>query len=371
LVRRGSVILPSHVQEGWAHPSRKYLYIAWSNGGAGFATPGGAVPRGDKHGVTMFRIDNQGDLHQQNDPAPLRSRPIHITGDITGRRILVAYNDPSGVSVHSIAPDGTVTSEVKPSAPLDVGVYGHQVRVSPSNQVVILVTRGNRPANGKPEDPGALKIYSYKDGVLENRASVAPGGGFGFQPRHLDFHPSKPWVFVSLEPQNKLHVYGILEDGTLSRNPLFVRDTLAEPGNVRPSQTASTVHVHPSGRFVYVGNRAYSTADFQGRPVFIGGENNIAVFKIDQETGEPTLIQNADTHGILPRTFAIDPSGRMLVAANQTGLSVRDGTVIRYIAPGLTVFRIGEDGKLEFVRKYGVDARGRPLFWMTIAPLPE
>ena len=73
--------------------------------------------------------------------------------------------------------------------------------------MVILVTRGNGPSGTKPEDPGALKIFSYTDGLLMNRASIAPGGGLNFQPRHLDFHPSKPWVFVSLERQNKIEVY--------------------------------------------------------------------------------------------------------------------------------------------------------------------
>ena len=73
------------------------------------------------------------------------------------------------------------------------------------------MARGNGPTPSKPEDPGALKVFGYKDGVLTNRASIAPGGGLNFQVRHLDFHPSRPWVFVSLERQNKLHVYQITD----------------------------------------------------------------------------------------------------------------------------------------------------------------
>src|SRR5579862_5810203 len=33
LVKRGSVRLPADVQEAAQHPSKQYLYIAWSNGG--------------------------------------------------------------------------------------------------------------------------------------------------------------------------------------------------------------------------------------------------------------------------------------------------------------------------------------------------
>lgn len=367
LERQGSVILPGYVQEGWAHPSRHYLYIAWTNDGGSYPA---SVAAGDKHGVTAFRIDPSGALYPYGESARLISRPINISGDITGTHVLVAYNDPSGITVHRIAPDGTLSAEVKPLAALDTGVFAHQVRVNPSNTSVILVTRGNRPSAGKPEDPGALKIYSYKDGVLANLASIAPGGGFGFQPRHLDFHPSKPWVFVSLEPQNKIDVFKILDDGALGQRPLFVKDTLADPRNIRPTQTASTIHVHPNGRYVYVGNRAYSTMDFQGKSVFLGGENNIAVFRIDQNTGEPRLIQNADTHGILPRTFSIDPTGRILIAANQISLLVRDGKNIRAVSAGLTVYRIRGDGMLEFVHKYDMDTGDKPLFWMTLVPLP-
>ena len=105
---------------------------------------------------------------------------------------------------------------------------------------------------------------------------------------------------------------------------MFSKDTLADPGNVRPGQALGTIHMHPNGRFVYLANRASGTVDFEGKPVFAGGENNIAVFAINQDTGEPTLIQNIDTRGIHVRTFALDPSGRILVAGNMMQLSVRE-----------------------------------------------
>jgi 6-phosphogluconolactonase len=76
--------------------------------------------------------------------------------------------------------------------------------------------------------------------------------------------------------------------------------------------------MHPNGRFVYVANRASGTVEFEGQQVFAGGENTIAVFSINQNTGEPTLIQSADTRGFQPRTFAVDATGTILVAANQS-----------------------------------------------------
>ena len=89
------------------------------------------------------------------------------------------------------------------------------------------------------------------------------------------------------------------------------------------------------------------------RPVFLGGENNVAVFSIDKATGEPTLIQNADTRGFVPRTLSFDKTGRILVAANSSARSVRnpDGTITA-IPTSLAVFRINSDGTLDYVRKY-------------------
>jgi 6-phosphogluconolactonase len=371
LVKRGSLTLPANVQEAAQHPSKRYLYVAWSNGGPSNLPPDRPAPSGSQHGLTAFRIDPAtGALLPHGQPASLPSRPIHVTTDIPGTHVLAAYNDPSGVTVHRIEADGTIGSQVKQPAALDVGIYGHQVRVDPSNELVILATRGNGPTPNKPEDPGALKLFSYKDGLLANRLSIAPGGGFNFQVRHLDFHPTRPWVFVTLERQDKLEVFEKLKDGTLSGNPLFAKDTLADPGNVRPGQALGTIHMHPNGRFVYVANRASGTVDFEGKPVFAAGENNIAVFAINQESGEPTLIQNVETRGIHVRTFALDPSGKILVAGNMMQMSVRDNSGVATVPASLAVFRVRSDGKLDFTRKYDLNVGSRNLFWMGIVPLP-
>jgi 6-phosphogluconolactonase len=93
------------------------------------------------------------------------------------------------------------------------------------------------------------------------------------------------------------------------------------------------------------------------------GENNIAVFAINQDTGEPTLIQNADGRAVELRTFGIEPSGRMLVAATIKAVPVRNGTGIGTLPAKLDVFRIGGDGKLNMARQYDVDTGELTQFW--------
>ena len=231
-----------------------------------------------------------------------------------------------------------------------------------------LVARGNDAEPGKAEDPGAIKTFSFDNGELRNLASIAPGTGLGFGPRHLAFHPTKPWVFVSIERQNKLYVYALDSVSGLKREPLFVKDTLSKMPAMR--QAAGAIHVHPSGKFVYVTNRASDRSSFNGKPAVIGGQNDLAVFSIDQATGEPTLIQNADGHTVELRTFGIDPGGRMLVAAGIASAPVRDGDRIIEVPAALSVFRVGDDGKLAFIRKYDIDTGPERQFWTGMITLP-
>jgi 6-phosphogluconolactonase (cycloisomerase 2 family) len=348
LTRRASIALPGFVQEAWASPSSPFLYVAWSNGGASYAGSG-VEPRGDKHGVTAFRVDATGGLHAAGMPAQLRARPIHITGDVPGRHLLVAYNDPSGISVHTINSDGTIGSEVPQAGTIDAGIYGHQVRVVPDNRTAILVTRGNQPTSTTKEDPGALKVFHYDNGKLSNEMSIAPAKGIGFRSRHLDFHPTGPWVYLTLESQNTLDVFRRTADG-LSADPIFSKSTLEGRSGVINGQTASTIHVHPNGQFVYVGNRGGA-----------GGSNNIAVFRINQQTGEPTLMQNIDTHGSTPRTFSLDHDGRLLVVGNQNTTDT--------LPANLAVFRIQPDGRLEFANRYDIAVGRKPLWWTGLVAL--
>ncbi len=363
LTRRGSVTLPANVQYVWPHASRRHLYVASSS-----SAPG-AGAAGTVHHVSAFCIDPAtGALTPHGKAIALPTRPIHMTTDIPCAHVLVAFNNPSGLRVYRINRDATLGDEVRQPQAIDAGIYAHQVRVSPDNRLALLVTRGNRTLGGKPEEPGALKIFHYKDGLLTNEVSVAPGGGYGFGPRHLDFHPSQPWIYLSLELQNKLDLWK-REGDALSCAPVFRKETLANPGGTRSRQAAGTVHVHPNGRFVYCANRANETENFEGKPVFVGGQNTLAVYAIAPSPGEPTPIQHVDTRGIHCRTFHIDPSGRMLVAAHIMALDVRDGALVRTVPACLSLFRIGSDGKLDYVRKYDIDVGNASMFWMGMVGL--
>jgi len=360
LTRRESITMPTKVQYAWPHKSRKFFYVASSMSGPGSAKG----PPTAEHYLSAYRIDaDTGALSTHGGTVRLPARPIHMTLDAASAHVLVAYNEPSMLEAYRIKDDGMLGAKVEQPGPVHAGIYAHQVRVTPNGKRVILIARGNRATAAKPEEPGLLNVFEYDDGRLSNPVTIAPNGGYGFGPRHLDFHPTKPWVYLSLETQNKLDMFPMQGDA-LTPLPLFRKESLADPSIKLSRQAAGTVHVHPNGHTVYLANRANETEENQGRQVFRGGENSLAVYAIDPATGEPVPIQHVDTRGIHCRTFHIDPSGRLLVAAHIHGLPVRDGNSIREVPCCLSVFRIDATGKLEFVRKYDVETGDQLLFWM-------
>ena len=174
---------------------------------------------------------------------------------------------------------------------------------------------------------------------MTNRQSIAPNGGFGYQPRHVDFHPTQPFMYLNLERQNQLQVYRVVNGESVEPKALFTRDTLDNQAASKPAQMTGAIHVHPNGRFVYLSNRASGTTVGDGKPVWEGGENTIGVYAIDQKTGEPVRIQNIDSGGMHARTFTLDAGSGLLVAANQNAVTKADGT---RVPASLAVFRIGE-----------------------------
>jgi 6-phosphogluconolactonase len=359
--------LKGDVQYVAVHPTRKWLYVSCTELPAPKDHPQLSV-------IYAFAIDaTTGALSQLGEPyTPALARAINITVDRTGRYLLLAHNVAESASVVSLKADGSLGEPVKqPEERQHLGFLVHQIQIDPSNKWVMVPVRGDdekvtiegKAKKVEPEKPGHLVVFEFNDGVLAKRHTIDFPSLVG--PRHLDFHPSKPLVYVSVERGNRILTYKH-ENGVLTE--LFGTTTLEDPALKFPAQRAGPIHVHPSGKWVYVANRntqpCAATTPCDKPP----GENDVAVFSIDPATGEPKLIQNVDTHGFEPRTMTIDPTLRFLVVANQKELSrgAADKTV--KVAPNLSVFRIGEDGKLTYVRTD--ELNGGEIWWVGAVARP-
>ncbi len=332
LSHRGSVEAPARVQYAWPNADASLLYVATSSGGPG--------RDGTVHTLSAYAIDgDNGALSAHGATAALPERPIHVSLSTDGRFALVAFNASAMIEVFRIEADGSVGPKVAQPR-INAGAYAHQVRQAPGGTVFSV-------GLGTADEPGSLTTFAYADGHLTRTAHFSLARPLG--PRHLDFDPARGLVYVSVEHGNMLHAYGFVA-GRLAATPRYRGTTLAAPGNLRQGQHAGTLHLHPRGHVLYVANRA----NHVGAHGFSGGENGIAVFSLG--SGRPMAIQHVDSDGIEPRTFSLDPSGRMMVVANQMRLGE--------VPASLAVFAVAPDGKLRHVRSYPISDDGlRPLFW--------
>jgi 6-phosphogluconolactonase len=153
-------------------------------------------------------------------------------------------------------------------------------------------------------DLGADKLMVYKNNadsvMLAKEISVSAGAG----PRHIAFHPSKPIMAVVNELIPAVELYAKDKDGIFS---VKTHSALLLPDTITGANTAADIHFSPDGRFVYATNRGF---DF------------VAVLKVPEGTAPLELVERV--HGPLnwPRNFAIDPSGKFLLVANQKGNDV-------------------------------------------------
>ncbi len=363
--------MPAPVQDAWPNRARTMLYVATSASG-----PTSAVKK-QEHFVQAFRIGPNGALEANGAPLALRRRPLSITLDREEAHLLLVYGAPSNVTVHSVNADGSVGAEV-PQKPLEFGQTAHQVRVSPAGNIVVVPECGHHPVGVVA---GSVGLFSYDNGRLAplgrihadlSRAGPWQGkrqGAHGFAARHVDFHPTRPWMYLCVERQSEIHLYDCDAKG-IGMKPRAIRSTLEGLTQGPSDQMAASIQVHPNGRFVYVGNRARDTEKVDGQKVFVGGVNGVAVFEIDQDSGVPTLIQHVDSLGNFPRTFGIDATGSVLVVANQDPMLVpAEGGGVRKILPSLAVFRIEADGKLTLLNKQDFPDNDQSCFWTGIVSL--
>jgi 6-phosphogluconolactonase len=340
------------------HPTRRYLYVS-------------STDRADLNALHAFAIDARtGSLTPLGEPLslpPSLSRAVHITVDQTGRYLLTANNVTESAGVVRLMPDGRLGELIAQPQAQKLGFLVHQIRIDSSNRWVFVPVRGNDAVTeGKttttPEQMGRLHVFSFNEGMLNKEHTIEYESGSG--PRHIDFHPTQPWLYALTERGNQIVTYrrdaGALTD-------LFRTTTLRDPSFTFPPQRAGAIHVHPNGRWVYVTNRNVQPCassrpcpDHTSKP-FAGGENNIALFSIDEKTGRPTLVGHTDSHGFEPRTFTIDPSGNFLIVGNMMNIARKDDERIIDVQPNLSVFRIGGDGRLTFLRSY--DQPGAGLIW--------
>ena len=270
------------------------LYAVSENALVGSDLDNPDVPSG---GVAAFAIDPQTrELSLLNSQPTRGGHPCHLAVD-SQRRCLISANYSSGnVNVTKIADDGRFDGPADfvqhegsgPNEKRQQSAHAHSVTLSDDERFAFIC------------DLGIDQIMVYKvdwsTGKLSLHDEVAlhPGAG----PRHFAFHPTNSFAYVINELDSTVTVF----DYDASQGKLTARQTISTLPDDFEGGTTADVHVSPDGRFLYGSNR---------------GHDSIAIFAIDEETGELEARGHESTRGRTPRNFALSPSGDFLLAANQ------------------------------------------------------
>lgn len=344
--------LDAAIQYAAWHPARPLLYVVTSDAD----TPGRRGPA--RHALTTIRLTAAGG-EIVGTPRPLPGGANHIAAHPDGRLLFLTFHEPSMLLTIAIDREGLPSATIGQFGADVVGPFAHQAAVAPSGGAVVVSARGNDACSGHDEEPGMLTSFSLRDGRLSRQDVVVMPPGLG--PRNLDFHSSRPWAYVAMERGNRLAAMHWNGSG-FDPVPRFTAATLAEPGRVRPRQRAGAVRIHPGGKYVYVANRADRISRDADRRTFAGGENNIAVFTIDPDSGAPVAVQHIDTAGIEPRSMAINVIGTLLAVGNQLAFEGMVDGASRAIAASVTLFAIGADGRLSLLHRHAL--KGDGLRWL-------
>ena len=237
--------------------------------------------------IASFRIDQQsGELTPLNTSA-LDSDPCYLATDQNGRFLLAAYYRAGKVTVHPINADGTVGS--RPSCAIPTAEHAHCIQTDRSNRFAFV------PHTAPPNAIFQFRFDETTGNLVSNDVAHA---GADAGPRHFVFHPSKELVYTSNENGSSVTAYHF-EATTGTLTAFQTLSTL--PERYDGENTCAQIHIHPTGKFLYVSNR---------------GHDSLAYFAIEDNSGRLTALGQQKTEPT-PRVFNLDPTGQYLFAAGQ------------------------------------------------------
>ena len=259
-------------------------------------------PTPDQAALTAYRVTESGSLEEINTiKVPDQEESfIQLVVDRTNRCLLSPSYRTSKVRSFRISFDGHLTGPVSefqltgsgPNPKRQAESHAHGAVVTPDNRHVLINDLGT----------DRIMIYKLNAATAEMTPNdppffhAAPGSG----PRHTTFHPNGKWAYAINELDSTITLMQWDPDrGALTK--LDSVPTLPPDSDVSKNR-AGEVIIDKSGQFLYACNR--------------GLREELLVYKIGNN-GHLSLIQRAPLEGKEARHYAIDPSGKFIVVAEQ------------------------------------------------------
>jgi 6-phosphogluconolactonase len=253
-------------------PDRKLLYAAL---------------RSQPYRVATLAVDRASGRLNKLGEASLADSMAYIATDRSGRWLFAASYGGHKISVNAIDKEGKVAEvqQMLPTAP-----NAHSIQADAASRFVLATSLGG--------DNVSVWRFDAERGVLSANEPPLVTTPAKSGPRHLRLDAQQRFAYLLCELDASLHVFAYdAQQGRLS--PLQSLSTL--PPGFTGKPWAADLHLTPDGGHLYTSER---------------GSNTLAAFKVDEAKGTLQLVGRTPTEKT-PRGFAIDPSGRYLLAVGQ------------------------------------------------------
>ncbi|MCZ8512268.1 lactonase family protein [Paenibacillus filicis] len=283
--------------------------------------------------VVSFAFTAEGIVRRLNAQKSVGGATCHIEFNAVDRYVTVASYSGGLIGLLPVNEDGTLAQTTDmhrsegtlgPNTVRQDRPHPHSTYTAPDRTYVYSPDLGLDRIKRFKFDPGSMKL------IPSGETATAPGAG----PRHMAFHPARPWVYVINELNGTITFYEREASGGELRE---IQTVSTLPDSFQGENTTAEVQLSPNGKYLYGSNR---------------GHDSIAVYEVDQANGRLTTVEIVPSGGRTPRNFGITPDGRYLVTAHQE-------------SGNLAIFRLNEEtGRLEDTGHRAEAAKGVCVkFW--------
>lgn len=249
--------------------------------------------------VRAYAVGRNRDLTPINSQPSLGGWPCHVSVCPGDKSVLVANYRDGSVAGLAVRADGSLSSANEsfkntgtgPNRERQEGPHAHSIFVDPKGLFAYSCDLGTDEVLAYP-----FHKAKGEPALSDPVRSKSPAGS---GPRHGVFDPRGKFLYVDNEMTNSVSVFSV-EPRSGALHEVQNIPTLPAGMTSHGSTTAEIV-LHPNGKWLYVSNR---------------GHDSIAGFEIGRD-GRLKLIEIKDLSVKVPRGFAIDPTGKWLVAAGQ------------------------------------------------------
>jgi 6-phosphogluconolactonase len=249
--------------------------------------------------IAAFSFNKEkGEINFINKQLSAGDHPCYVDIDKTGKWVFAGNYSSGSLSVLPVNADGSLGEATSIIRHEGTGKdprrqekpHVHCTIMSPDNKWLYVPDLGI----------DKVMIYSFdeKTGKLSAAKQPFAASTAGAGPRHFTFHPNGRFGYLVEELSGHVVAYQ-MTNGELK----FLQRTSTLPRGKAGYAGSADIHVSPDGKFLYASNR--------------GDFNNIAIFKIDANTGKLAIVGFQSTLGKAPRNFNFDPSGNYLLVGNQ------------------------------------------------------